>query len=441
MKKQPNSLPSSKRSYVGWLLGAASLSMSALAVWQWLELIKVRQGGSAVCAVSEAVNCEKVWETAFAHGVQAKLGLPIAAFGLVWGLGALLWAASLGFNKTQEWRRFCTWGTQVWALAGALSCLVFAYVSWQAASVCLSCLATFVLVLVYAFFAFSLLPRVAFSPKPFFWALLLCLALVAFFGALLQPFGKKTALPAGFVPGGGASFPGSLKQFLEELSPKEREAVARARKAFLAAPSLPAAAPTVGRSPREAPVVLLEFTDIQCPHCMRAEMLLKQLLHKVPAGSLAVEPRYFPLEPGCNSVLRKPEEPPPAEPFASARCAAALAQICLEGTAEFAKLRGELFQAAGRLHTRAELLAFLRGKTPSVRLEACMELPQTLERLQADIALAVDYQIPGTPAFVLNGKPVGFVPSFWVAMALAKGNAGDLAFEVLHREAAPHASP
>jgi len=406
--------------------------MSALAVWQWVELIKVRQGGSAVCAVSEAVNCERVWETAFANWVQAKLGMPVAAWGLVWGLGALVWALGLGFQKNPAWLGLGIWGTRLWAAAGALCCLVFAYVSWQANSVCLSCTATFFLVLLYAFFAFSLLPlRAALPAKALVRACLLSLALVTLFGVLLQPFGKKTALPAEFVVGAAASM--SLERFLASLGPKGREEVARARKAFLEAPPRPVAAPTRGRLPQQAPVVLQDFTDIKCPHCLTAEVALTRLLRTMPEGSVAVEPRYYPLDAECHPARPEGEAlPPPPGPPKGARCAAALAQICLEGTAGFSKLRGELFHAAGRLNSREEVLAFLQGKAPNAQqLEACVDSPEALQRLHADIALASSYGIRGTPFFLLNGKPVRFFPPFWTAMVLAKGNAEHPAFQAL----------
>jgi protein-disulfide isomerase len=290
---------------------------------------------------------------------------------------------------------------------------------------------TFVLVLAYAFCAVSLLPLKlpAFTFKTFLHVSLLSLALVALPGVLLQPFGKKTTSPAATV-GTSAAAGQSLEHFLAALSPKERADIEGARKTFLAARSRPVTAPTSGRVPQQAPVVLQDFTDIKCSHCLTAEMVLTQLLNAMPKGSVAVEPRYYPLDAECNPSMRRPgEAPPPGPP--GARCAAALAQICLEGSPGFAKLRGELFHAAGRLHSREDVLSFLKGKAPTARLEACMDSPDALARLHADIALADSYGIRGTPFFLLNGKTVGFSPSFWTAMVLAGGDAQHPAFEAL----------
>ncbi|MCL2625930.1 MAG: thioredoxin domain-containing protein [Cystobacterineae bacterium] len=443
MTKQTRALPLSKTSHVGLFLSAAF--MSALALWQWLELMKVRQGGSAACSINQTLNCEKVWDTAFAAWVQSTLGLPVAAWGLVWGLGALAWAAGLCFKKNPAWLGITTWGARLWALAGTLSCALFAYVSWQAGSVCLSCMATFALVLTYAFCAFALLPLYSHLAKNSFpLASLLCLAFVLLPTALLQPLGEKTLPPppspllasgdndsAPTPAGYPSATPPSLEDFLAGLDTKTRSQLKQARAAFLAKPGRPVAAPTPGRSHRQAPVVLQDFTDIKCGHCKTAETVLAQLLRSVPEGSIAVEPRYYPLDRECHPSSVSPPLLLPDSPPKGVQCSAALAQICLEGAADFAQLRHALFHMA-KLETRADVLAVASsGKTSRAQLEACMASPDALTRLYADIALAQSHGIEGTPFFLLNGKPVGLVPSFWVAMALAKGNAEHPAFDTL----------
>src|SRR5215211_3446360 len=70
------------------LLVATSAGESLLALFQWMELLVVRAGGSAVCGLSGPVNCQRVWETGFASRVHAALGVPVAGLGLVWGLAA-----------------------------------------------------------------------------------------------------------------------------------------------------------------------------------------------------------------------------------------------------------------------------------------------------------------------------------------------------------------
>ncbi|MHB8876019.1 MAG: vitamin K epoxide reductase family protein, partial [Myxococcaceae bacterium] len=70
------------------LLLVAALAESLLSLYQWMELVLVRSGGKAICALNATVNCTTVWNSSFASRIHGLLGVPIAALGLVWGLTA-----------------------------------------------------------------------------------------------------------------------------------------------------------------------------------------------------------------------------------------------------------------------------------------------------------------------------------------------------------------
>ena len=53
------------------VLGAAlllvlSAAACLLALFQWMELLVVRAGGTSVCSLGQTVNCQRVWDSAFA---------------------------------------------------------------------------------------------------------------------------------------------------------------------------------------------------------------------------------------------------------------------------------------------------------------------------------------------------------------------------------------
>src|SRR5262245_28849400 len=64
------------------LLLSISLALCLLALFQWMELLVVAKGGSAVCALSAEVNCTTVWSSSLATQVQSLLGIPVAGLGL-----------------------------------------------------------------------------------------------------------------------------------------------------------------------------------------------------------------------------------------------------------------------------------------------------------------------------------------------------------------------
>ena len=68
---------------------------------------------------------------------------------------------------------------------------------------------------------------------------------------------------------------------------------------------------------------------------------------------------------------------------------------------------------------------------PRARLEACIASADTKAKLQADIELAVRYQLDGTPLVLLNGRRAVAFPPFLYAMVLTNGSADDPAFSSL----------
>ena len=193
------------------------------------------------------------------------------------------------------------------------------------------------------------------------------------------------------------------------------------------------APPTAGSYPPaasygspNAPVKLVEFTDIACPHCKHLVEALAQLRQVVPPEKLSVESRYYPLDAECNPTL-----PPNATDHSGLRCLGAKVQICLEGAPDFLALRDKLFEAQQGL-TPAKLFDIASsGATSRPVLEACVGSPQTAQRLQQDIQYAQDYKIQGTPLVLLNGHEGMPIPAFLYAMVLAGGNGNAQAFAAL----------
>ena len=123
------------------------LAECALSVFQWSQLITLRNGGTTVCSVSEHVNCEMVWNTPFASRVHELLGIPVAGLGLLWGLVATVLAGLyLTWSSGGQTVRPAVNGLRLTAAAGVLSTVVFASVSVSAGALCLTCLGTYVLV-------------------------------------------------------------------------------------------------------------------------------------------------------------------------------------------------------------------------------------------------------------------------------------------------------
>lgn len=405
------------------LLSSAALT-GALAIYQWVELIAVRGGATAVCSLNETVDCSAVWNSAFAGRMHDYTGVPVAGLGLEWSLVAavlsgLLWyrnAKGRDVAKTAD-------AVKAWGIVGFLSSVMFAAASARLGALCLTCLGTYVLVGAFALVALFRLPPPHLPPMPqLARGLLLGAAVVVpVHLALLYP-GQHTPKSTATAIATGPDEQQVLRYFAS-LTPSEKRATAEARAAWLKAEALDASRyPVRARQGRaEAKVRLVEFTDILCPHCRALVHTLDELRRAAPAGAFSVEARYFPLDSACNPALT-PMPDAPQNP-SSVRCVGAKAQICLEGAPDSFALREKLFDAQDGLTVETILSIASSGSVPRAKLEQCIADEATAKKLSDDISYAMMYRPEGTPLLLLNGKETYPVAPFLFGMVLSGADA------------------
>ena len=403
-----------------------ALAESLLSVYQWMELLLVRGGGTATCAINETVNCATVWNSDFAGRVHSLLGMPVAGLGLVWGLTA--------FGVTVVIARKLVAGedvagpvaaAKVWAALGALSCITFGVASFKLGAVCLTCLGTYALTIGFALPVLLLLPKAPSLTPALGW---LAAIAVPVFVVLLWPGSltpKGTATP---MKEASKTDDAETLKYFATLPWAEAKATADARDAYVAAtaPDASAYKPHQVYGPANAPVKLVEFTDILCGHCRALLANLEQLKKAVPAANFSIEPRYFPLDSECNKKVSQSSGD-------GVRCLGAKAQICLEGTDRFWELRSEMFENQQALG-KQKILEIASKGMPLDKLQACIDSPATQARIDEDVAYALVFDLQGTPLVLLNGREAPPVPAFLYGMMLSKGDAKSKYFEKLSLE-------
>ena len=149
----------------------------------------------------------------------------------------------------------------------------------------------------------------------------------------------------------------------------------------------------------DAPVMIIEFTDLQCPYCARFARDTWPLLREryVDTGKIRFATRDLPL---------------PMHEFA---VPAAVAARCAGQQGKFWEYREALFRDQSRLgQGRYAELAGGFG-LDSNRFESCRADPAVLAAVRADAALAASSGITSTPSFVIgrvvNGEFEGEVLS------------------------------
>jgi serine/threonine-protein kinase len=214
----------------------------------------------------------------------------------------------------------------------------------------------------------------------------------------------------------------ALEEFLGTLAPGLKQTLSDSlfiHKNGIALPPGPARA-LLG-SPN-AKLRLTEFTDVLCDHCAQLHETLQQLRQMAPPDSFSIEPRQFPLDAECNAAVQRREGP--------LRCLAAKAQICVEGHEKAFEYSGALF-AKQKTLTTGDVYALAAPYMKRPELEACIQSPETNAKLQADIELAMRYELDGTPLVLLNGRKAVAFPPFLYAMALTQGQIDHPAFASL----------
>jgi len=139
------------------------------------------------------------------------------------------------------------------------------------------------------------------------------------------------------------------------------------------------------RGPKDAPVTIVEFSDFQCPYCVRVAPTVKKL-NELYGDRVRFVFRDMPL---------------PMHPLAPK---AAESAACAADQGKFWEMHDRLFAASGKLEV-AELKAYA-GELGLDRaaFDSCLDSGKNEPRWKAGKAAAEGYGISGTPAFFINGR-------------------------------------
>lgn len=435
---------------------AVAVACLGLAIFQWMELLLIEAGQAAVCTLDEVFNCSAIWEAPLAKWWQATTRVPVAGWGLIWAALALvqsLWTVAVRLQQRDAERPVA--GARLVAAAGVATAVLLGGYSLALGQICLTCWTTYLLVGVYAALVWRWRPapswpayRSALGP--------VIVGLVVGYGLAWGP-GTATPLPGAALDfgasngnyrpssktkiadptaaeasedlGSGPSSP--VAEYIESLPVGAQRQIAAGLAEYRTAaqPDVPArsARPYVGRE--DAPVRIVDFSDLRCPHCARLAGAMAQLIEQLPATALQLESRYFPLDAECNGRLD-----PKFTDGTHLRCVAAKALLCSQSSPYYEALRQQMFReqttlSVSRVHA---LVQDITG-VASEELSKCLEAASTKAKLDEDIDYASRFDITGTPMVVLNGRRVMAYPPLIMALILARGDPNHPGFNTMKR--------
>jgi protein-disulfide isomerase len=149
------------------------------------------------------------------------------------------------------------------------------------------------------------------------------------------------------------------------------------------------------RGPAQSPVLVVEFSDLQCPHCKVAQPTLEKLVADEPNMRLVFQ--NFPL---------------PSHDWAS-KGAAYADCVGRASTDAFWKFLQGTYDAQAEITaaTVDEKLTAIADKAgvKGSDMAACAAKPDTIARVEKSVALGRSVDVNSTPAIFINGRKIGSI--------------------------------
>ena len=346
---------------------------------------------TSFCDISAAVSCTQVYLSRY----STVYGAPVAVYGAIWFAGALLLLVA-GAVGPQTIRDNVPGYLFALSTAGLAVVLYLGYVSFVVLKAyCVLCLTTDAAVIglflvsgAATSFPMTTLPRRAATDiRAWITSPIAIAVTVLFFGGAVSAvafFPREGPLSAASGSEPAAAAP-------QGPTPAQR---AEFERWYTAQPRVPLIVPTEG-----AKVLIVDFSDFQCPFCQQAFYALKPLLAKYNAeqpGSVRLVLRDFPLDSKCNVNVQNGGPHPSA-------CGAAVAVRLARSRNREDAMEEWLFSNQPAMTPDSVRLA-AREVGQVTDFEA--KYASTLELVKSDIAFGHSLGVAATPTIFINGVKI-----------------------------------
>jgi serine/threonine-protein kinase len=218
-----------------------------------------------------------------------------------------------------------------------------------------------------------------------------------------QPAAAPSVAPSAPAPGDGSpqalqaeiqrlqqtlDDPQKLQQYLTAKSLREFES-ATVEKLDLKVPV---------KGPADAPIKVVEFSDMMCPFCRQIGLAFKEYVPSTQ-GRVSVYFKNYPLDQSCNPNMNRTVHP--------GACALALAGICAHQQGRFWDYHDRVFAQQIDKADSAEARRYAAEIGLDMqRLDSCLASDEARQTLSAQIAEAHRIGTNATPTVLINGRKV-----------------------------------
>lgn len=150
----------------------------------------------------------------------------------------------------------------------------------------------------------------------------------------------------------------------------------------------------------QAKVVIVEFSDFECPFCRKAAFSLHTVLKPLKDKVFFVF-KNFPLDSTCNPAV-------PYQIHAHA-CKLAKLSICGQLTGKFWDVHDTLFLKLDEDDMKKgydHISSSMKGILSDTEMQTCLQDPKVASLLAEDVKLGQSLNVRGTPYILINGKQI-----------------------------------
>ena len=140
----------------------------------------------------------------------------------------------------------------------------------------------------------------------------------------------------------------------------------------------------------DAPLRVSIYSDFQCPFCKRVAKQFSKIERQFH-GKLNFQYMYYPIDSECNDGVKRAFHP--------AACKASYVAIC--GGDKFKEIHDVIFENQEKLNHK-----WLNDLAKRYKIEACVNDPKTKEKVKAVLNSGKDFNVKGTPTFIVNGRKI-----------------------------------
>jgi len=328
-------------------------------------------GYQSFCAISQTFNCDTVSQSPY----SILFGVPLAIWGIL-GYGFFIFLLGFTWHPNIEKKRIWTL-LMVLASGFSVYSIYLAYISaYKIHSHCIMCILSYAVS--FALFFYALLIRNRFGCEAFFNALVLDIRYLLRLPLLSIPAASAFAGTALVLM---IAFPAYWEMKLPEINKDITTGITKDGH------------PWIGAENPELTIV--EFSDYRCFQCKKMHYYLRRIIETNP-DKIRLVHRHFPMDHVINPIVK--------EPFHKGSAQLAIISLHALEKGKFWEMNDLLFDLPkGQVTIKLKDLA-RKTDLDLGAIAYALQDRELWEKLHNDILEALNFELTGTPGFVINNK-------------------------------------